>query len=124
MNRAAGWLGGVGGRRRGPGIRGSCVSGCRCWGGFEYNSSCGWKGSRKAKPQARKNEHRKFCRSFMPSGSTKHVQLSRGRFRVLLFGRDGTRPYHRFQREATELRSVCAEQSRRDGRSEERRVGK
>ena len=25
-------------RRRGPCIRGSCVSGCRCWGGIEYNS--------------------------------------------------------------------------------------
>jgi hypothetical protein len=37
LNRAAGWLGGVGGKRRGPQHRGSCGSGCRCWGGSPYN---------------------------------------------------------------------------------------
>ena len=31
----------VGGRRRGPRHRGSCASGCRCWGESEHNGSCG-----------------------------------------------------------------------------------
>ena len=31
----------VGGRRRGPIHRGSCESGCRCWGESEHNGSCG-----------------------------------------------------------------------------------
>src|ERR1039458_237769 len=46
---------------------GGPACGCRCGRcGTMYNSSCGWRGTSKAKPQARKNEHRKFCRSFMP----------------------------------------------------------
>jgi hypothetical protein len=35
-------------------------SGCRGWGGFVYNTTCLWRGQSKAKPQARRNEHRKF----------------------------------------------------------------
>src|SRR5207237_139490 len=38
MNRAAGWLGGVGGRRRGPQCRGFTRSGIRHWGGIKYNT--------------------------------------------------------------------------------------
>jgi hypothetical protein len=46
---------------------GGPASGCRCGlCGTIDNGSCGWRGTSKAKPQARKNEHRKFCRSFMP----------------------------------------------------------
>src|SRR5436190_21415189 len=43
MNRAAGWIGGS--RREAAGTQqpGVLRSGCRCWGGIEYNSSCVWK---------------------------------------------------------------------------------
>ncbi len=72
MNRAVGSAETAGTR-----FRGSCAAGAGKRGGFEYNGSCAGEGQSKAKPQARKHEHRRILPVLPAIGQTDRKPISR-----------------------------------------------
>lgn len=63
--------------------RGSCASGFRQRGGMKHNGSCAWRRTSKALLQARRNEHRQQCRSFMTAVPNEARLISAGSHRLL-----------------------------------------
>ena len=76
MDRAVGWNGGVGGRRRGPGSGGPAPAGAGSGAALSITALVTDDGS-KAGSQARRNEHRKSGRSHMPSTERSETELAR-----------------------------------------------
>ena len=66
IHRAAGWLGREWREAAGTRHRGSCASGCRCWGGISHEHALYLEGNSKANPTAAASFWRWVCRSFMP----------------------------------------------------------
>lgn len=77
LHRAAGWDGGIGGRRRGPGTGSPAPAGAGAGARVNITALVFDRGS-KAKPQARRNEHRQRSRSFMPSNERSAFDFSAG----------------------------------------------
>jgi hypothetical protein len=102
VDRVAGGAGWVGRRRRGP-APGVLRSGCRCGEARYITFGCAPRNWSKAETQARRNEHRRRSRSFMPSAERSEVKSAGSRFRFCAGSRDAKRA----SRRASTVRIAC-----------------